>query len=474
MGWREDYRQASFRGAAFFVASADSAYGRRVATHEHAQRDVPFNEDMGRKVRAFTVDAYLLGPNYNVARDALIKACETPEAGTLVHPYRGDLTVNCTDLRVSESSSELSFCRLSLSFVEAGSNSFPKTKVDSVNAISKSAVGLQAKSLSGFVDKFLTEGFPAYVLDAAAGTVKDIADFLKNPNTTLLGSVSAISKYYAKCNALYSSAASLARKPFELASAIQNIMRDIRAAFGTNAPKALTNTYKQFSKPWPGPSGVPIDPDDPTPPPVPTTPSRTQEKTNYVALQDLTRLTAIGESATVAAIIADGGGISAITGESSTSASGGTTGGGSGSSGSGGSSGGSGSGSGSSSTGGSGSSASGVGVSTLPGFESLEEGRQTRNELEAVIAIEEEHTENDPVFTALGGLRAEVMKGIPSPDRQLPRLVPYAPATTQPALKVAQILYNDASRGDEIALRNRVRHPGFLVGREPLEVLTDG
>ena len=100
MGWREDYRQASFRGAAFFVASADSAYGRRVATHEHAQRDVPFNEDMGRKVRAFTVDAYLLGPNYNVARDALIKACETPEAGTLVHPYRGDLTVNLSLIHI--------------------------------------------------------------------------------------------------------------------------------------------------------------------------------------------------------------------------------------------------------------------------------------------------------------------------------------------------------------------------------------
>jgi prophage DNA circulation protein len=91
-----------------------------------------------------------------------------------------------------------------------------------------------------------------------------------------------------------------------------------------------------------------------------------------------------------------------------------------------------------------------------------------------VIAIEEELTESDPVYTALGALSAEVVKGIPAPGEQLPSLIKYAPATTQPALKVAQILYNDAARGDEIATRNGVRHPGFLVGREPLEVLADG
>ena len=287
MGWREEYRQASFRGAPFFVATADSAYGRRVATHEHAQRDVPFNEDMGRKVRNFTVDAYLLGPNYNTARDALIEACETEGAGTLVHPYRGDLTVNCTDLRVSESSAELSYCRVSLSFVEAGSASFPKTKIDSVNAISSSANVLEGASFDSFVEDFLTDGFPGYVLDAAAGTVKDIADFLKNPNTTLQGTVAAISTYYAKCTALYDGALSLARFPQDLAASIQNVMGDMIGAFGSNSGKALSNTYKKFTVPYSGSSD---------------TPSRAQEKKNYVALQDLTRLTAIGENSKVAAI----------------------------------------------------------------------------------------------------------------------------------------------------------------------------
>jgi prophage DNA circulation protein len=432
MGWREDYRQASFRGAPFFVATADSAYGRRVATHEHAQRDVPYNEDMGRKVRAFTVDAYLLGTNYNLARDALIKACETLGPGTLVHPYRGDLTVNCTDLRVSESSSELSFCRLSISFVEAGSNSFPKTKIDSVNAISKKAIGLQDMSLNGFISKYLTDGFPGYVLDSAVKTITRIANFLENPGVTLLGSIPAISRFYAKINALRSGAAVLARRPDQLGASIQNVMRDMRPAFGGNAGPALKNTYKEFTAPFVGPTD---------------TPSRAQEKANYDALQDLTRLTAIGESSIDAAIKASG--------EPPTNS-------GTSSSGS------------SSSSGASGSSGTGSGSSPPAWFETIEDARDTRNELDGAIAIEEEHTDSDPVFTALGALRAEIVKGIPAPDKQLPSLVKYEPTTTQPALKVAQILYNDASRGDEIAVRNKVRHPGFLVGREPIEVLADG
>ena len=454
MGWRDNYRQASFRGAAFFVANADSAYGRRVATHEHAQRDVPFNEDMGRKPRGFTVDGYLLGKDYNTARDALIKACEEPGAATLVHPYRGDLTVNCTDLRVSESSAELSYCRVAMTFVEAGSNSFPKTKIDTVNAISKKAVILQDKSLTGFTEKFLTEGFPGYVLDSAAGMVGKIADYLGSPGTTLQGSIAAVSKYYAKVNALKSAALSLARRPLDLANSIQNVMRDMQAAFGINAGTALINTYKQFAAPYVGPSD---------------TPSRAQEKANYVALQDLTRLTAIGETSIVAAIKATSPPPSS-TGSSSSSGGSVSTGGGSSSTGGGSSSGGGSSGG--SSTGGS-SSSTGEGI-PVQGFESLEEAREVRNDLEAAISVEEEHTDSDPVFTALGALSAEIVKGIPQPDNQLPDVVHYAPKTTQPALKVAQILYDDADRADEIAVRNKVRHPGFLVGRRPLEVLSDG
>ena len=48
-----------------------------------------------------------------------------------------------------------------------------------------------------------------------------------------------------------------------------------------------------------------------------------------------------------------------------------------------------------------------------------------------------------------------------------------APQTTLPALVVAHRLYGDATRADEITVRNNARHPGALRGGIELEVLSE-
>ena len=116
MAWRDNYRAATFRGVGFFVATADSSHGRRQAVHETAQRDVPYTEDLGRKSREFSITGYLLGKEYDVAREDLIKVCEQAGPGVLVHPYRGELMVVCRGLTVSESSDEGGKCTISMTF----------------------------------------------------------------------------------------------------------------------------------------------------------------------------------------------------------------------------------------------------------------------------------------------------------------------------------------------------------------------
>src|SRR5690606_3408127 len=96
----------------------------------YPQRDEPYLEDIGRRRRAFTVEGYVLGPEYFEARDALIRACETSGAGTLVHPFLGALTVSCTSCRVQETTREGGMARFTLSFAEAGENRFPAATVD--------------------------------------------------------------------------------------------------------------------------------------------------------------------------------------------------------------------------------------------------------------------------------------------------------------------------------------------------------
>ena len=99
--------------------------GRRVAVHEYPGRDEPFVEDLGRRTKRWTVEAFVVGDDYAAIRDRLIDACDMPGAGELVHPYLGSLQVACTACSLTERTREGRMARLSLEFVEAGANQYP-------------------------------------------------------------------------------------------------------------------------------------------------------------------------------------------------------------------------------------------------------------------------------------------------------------------------------------------------------------
>lgn len=80
---------------------------------------------------------------------------------------------------------------------------------------------------------------------------------------------------------------------------------------------------------------------------------------------------------------------------------------------------------------------------------------------------------NDEFYSSLSALYAAVTASVPDITHTLPRTRTLVLSQTQAALLTAQSLYGDASRGEEIALRNAVRHPGFLPGGVELRVLTD-
>lgn len=91
-GWKAKLRPASFRGIQFFVETSNYGSGRRGVTHEFPGRDVPYREDLGRKVRTYKTDAYLVGTTYTTTRDQLISALEQYGSGKLIHPYYALLT----------------------------------------------------------------------------------------------------------------------------------------------------------------------------------------------------------------------------------------------------------------------------------------------------------------------------------------------------------------------------------------------
>lgn len=105
---------------------------------------------------------------------------------------------------------------------------------------------------------------------------------------------------------------------------------------------------------------------------------------------------------------------------------------------------------------------------------SYEDAQAARDGLLERMDSESETTPSDAVYEALSALRVEIVRGIPQDPEKLPRLIQYTPRATLPALVIAYQLYGDASRAAEIIARNKPRHPGFMPGGTPLEVLSDG
>ncbi len=118
-GKRRQMIGGSFRGVPFFVESHSMASGRRVQSSEFFRGSVAFTEDLGRTVRTYSINAYLVGSDAITERDKLIKALETAGPGLLVHPYLGETLVQAGDYTLTESKTDGGVHTFNLNFIEA-------------------------------------------------------------------------------------------------------------------------------------------------------------------------------------------------------------------------------------------------------------------------------------------------------------------------------------------------------------------
>jgi prophage DNA circulation protein len=144
--WRDRYQTASFRGAIFHVETEQRHGGRRTVVHEYPKRNLPYAEDMGRAAVRFTVQGYLIGPNYLTLKDALISALEQDGSGTLrlPLPYQGqDMEVMVMQYGITESRERGGMCGVEMDFVEAGKPGFSDVSIVTQAAVTSAAAALE-------------------------------------------------------------------------------------------------------------------------------------------------------------------------------------------------------------------------------------------------------------------------------------------------------------------------------------------
>ncbi|UAN52222.1 DNA circularization protein [Serratia sp. JSRIV002] len=142
--WRGHIYPASFRGVPFAIVSGEGVYGRRQAVHEYPYRNTAWVEDLGRGTRKFTLRGFIVqgslvydAPDVMTQRDSLVAACEMDGPGTLVHPTLGELTVSIPDggLRLMEGMESGRSFEFTLTVIESGLKVFAITSSTPANSL---------------------------------------------------------------------------------------------------------------------------------------------------------------------------------------------------------------------------------------------------------------------------------------------------------------------------------------------------
>ena len=167
--WRQ-YREASFRGVSFYWQEGDDEVGRRVAIHTYPLRDPTMSEDLGKKPARVSMKGFVLGDGFLAAADRLIKACQQPGPGVLVHPLLGSLRVICLGCRPSYSTGRKGMVTFDLEFVEEGENRYPAANQDYAVLAAEIAAASQEVFQSLLAEGLDLEG-PSWLLDTVLSDI---------------------------------------------------------------------------------------------------------------------------------------------------------------------------------------------------------------------------------------------------------------------------------------------------------------
>lgn len=217
--WRDRYQPGSFRGVPFVSRRHDGDIGRRGEQNQYPYRDPPNFEDLGRKADGWKLQAFVIGPDYMDARDALITALKGKGPGTLVHPWLGTFQAQLVDATFSESTDEGGMAVFDMQFAEPGELVTALATADTQAKAKDTAEATNAAASARFTNGFKADGEPPFVDDSAARDTDTLADAIGAAGDPLGGSGDGLQAFQDAMDAIADGMA-LIREPLALATAV--------------------------------------------------------------------------------------------------------------------------------------------------------------------------------------------------------------------------------------------------------------
>lgn len=413
MAWRENLLPAALDDVPFLYEEIRTEVGRRGEVHQFPGRDEPFAEDLGREARTYGVRAFVIGPLYMDARDALTDVLEAGGEHIFTHPYKGDFKVKLIGkASIRETDQQGGMAQFDFTLVESGLE-FPLVRFDTKAKVKKLAANAMDK---------LAKKTKFNLLNAIGDVLASIANGLN-------AAASAI----AKVNGKIDGALSLVDN---ITDAIDNFTKELTTLM--NTPTALMTKLGALVDslqalvtgflPEPPPLGIKDEFIDL----VGLSMETTKELFAFT-----TEATVIPTPTAQSEIEVDGH--AAVENEMKGAAL-----------------------------------ASGVAATAELELESADQAQQLLKDFTAMFETVLAADVDPEVYDAFAALKAAVVEHFAETAKSLPQLTTYTPPATTPALVIAYELYGDASMDEDLVRRNKVKHPLFVQGGVPLEVLTSG
>lgn len=412
MSWREyiDPELAgSFRDAAFYVTSSKTTVGRRWAETERPDKDGTACEDKGRIGKTWELTLLVAGEDYHVQRDKLVAALDEPGPGDLKHPFLGKKSAVVTAATFEESSS-LGLCTFQVTFKEPSEPPTLDKSLDTRRELGEAATAVEQAVQKIFTGQWNLKGLTDGPLSKLEHTLASEIDDLEQVVGGITDKISEVIRTPANMVSLVLGGYNRIRNA---------VMRPLRALdlYSSNSVLSLGGADRLRMAVGTPARAVRMlheaitNGSQVTVPPA-DTPQNTQMAGNILAASQLNgRLAAV----TAARVIAETDWLSRQDAEAA--------------------------------------------------------GRDALALIDHQLKTAEPIS--DEVYNALTALRAALSTDLRTRVLALPNLTEYTPQTTLPALVIAHRLYGDATRADEICVRNKAHHPGALRGGMALEVLSE-
>jgi prophage DNA circulation protein len=193
---------ASFNGVPFLMDSDSTESGKLTHKHLYPYKTYSFTEELGQKLRTFSIKALVAGDDYELNRDALILALRIKGTGILIHPFYGMCTVICTGFNVTHEFKELGIARFDITFDESLLGIFPSSigsTLSEITGLASSAI----KALNSNTATNYSMNSPLNIQDSTTKcetlntTLNNNVSSTSNINTTALNDFSVASTTYA-------------------------------------------------------------------------------------------------------------------------------------------------------------------------------------------------------------------------------------------------------------------------------------